>query len=254
MKLTTLWTWTYERTWTYEPEINKATSCYLLKADNKNIVFDFGRWAINQLLKVNVKYHEIDAIFITHPHADHCCDLASLFHIALCEIPSRSFRNKDLTIYWPIGIEKSINHILEAFGLHTRKPKYKIIVKELENEEIVHLGNIKIQSFDVNHVGNCISYRIENSGKVISLSGDSGVCEWLIKSIKNSDLAILESTIPNREEVIAHLNPETAIKISKENNVKKLALTHIWSGAFDDVKNINDENVIIAEDLMEFEV
>ncbi len=244
MHLITLWTWTYE------PELNKFTSCYLLKVKNKNIVFDFGRWAINQLLRVGIEYYQIDSIFITHTHADHCCDLAPFLHIALCELPNRSFRKKDLTIYWPVWLKDSVNYILKAFALDIRKPKHKIIIREMKDKQMININGINVKCFDVNHKGNCLSYRVEYNKKILSMSGDSWVCPWLLESIKNSDIAVLESTVWNDKETLVHLNPKIAVKIAKENNVKKVILTHIWLDAYEDAENIKDNNFIIAKDLM----
>lgn len=250
MKLITL------GTGTYQPELNKSNACYLIKTDDKNIVIDFGRGAINQLLKVNIEYHQIDAIFITHPHADHCNDLSSLFHIALAEPKNKKLRKNDLIIYGPEGINNTIEHLLMAFNLDTRNPQYKIIVKEIKDKEIINLDSITVQGFKVKHSDgvNCFSYRIEKKNTIISLSGDTGICDGLINSIKNSDLAILEASITNDEEPLSHLNPKAAINIAKENQVKKIVLSHISPEVYEDIDNIQDEDVIIAKDLMEFDV
>ena len=85
---------------TLEP--GESTRCsdmsgpFPVRAGKQNLVFDFGRGALGQLLKLGIKYYEIDAIFISHTHADHCSELSSFLHIALAEPPIGKFRKKDI--------------------------------------------------------------------------------------------------------------------------------------------------------------
>lgn len=249
MQLTTL------GTGTYVPKIDAATSCYLLKANNLNIVFDFGRGALNQLLKIGVEYHQIHSIFITHFHADHVNDLSSLFQLLMFEPPGQEKRTKDLVIYGPVGIKENIHNLLKAFGSHEKKPKHKIIVKEVDDKETVNIDVIKVKSFLVTHTSskNCLAYRIEKDNKVIVYSGDSGECDELKKACQNTDLAIFEATFPNKVEHEAHLNPNQALKLAQECNIKKLVLTHLSTEALEDAKILKDK-VIIAEDMMKFDI
>ena len=111
---------------TYVPQLDKLNSSYLVQIGKENLVFDFGRGAINQLLKKGVEYYDIDRIFITHTHADHCSELISLLHIALAGPYQEKYRTKELVIYGPKGIKKTINNLLEAFYLSDKKPVYEV--------------------------------------------------------------------------------------------------------------------------------
>ncbi len=85
----------------YQPlKKDRYFPAYLVKAGKQNLVFDFGRGALGQLLKLGIKYYEIDAIFISHTHADHCSELSSFLHIALAEPPIGKFRNIPFKVFY----------------------------------------------------------------------------------------------------------------------------------------------------------
>ncbi|MBU1111490.1 MAG: MBL fold metallo-hydrolase [Nanoarchaeota archaeon] len=247
---------------TYVPQLDKFNSSYLVQIDNENLLFDFGRGAINQLLKKGIEYYDIDKIFITHTHADHCSELSSLLHIALAGPYQEKYRTKELVIYGPKGIKNTVNHLLEAFNLIKYKPVYEVKIVEIEAGEVIEENNWSIECFEAFHSEStiCLSYRIESEDKIVSYSGDSGECEGLRECCKNSDLAIIDATFTRSNENERHLNGKMAGKIAKEVGVKMLVLTHTGispEGKFNplpDAKTFFEGPVVVAEDLIEFDL
>ncbi|MBW2990180.1 ribonuclease Z, partial [Candidatus Woesearchaeota archaeon] len=256
---------------TYIPELERHNAGYLVKINNQNLVFDFGRGVLDGLLREGVHYYDIDYIFITHMHADHCSELSSLLHIALVELPVYKFRKKDLVIYGPKGFKDSFKHILDAFDLAKHKPEYKIEVKELKDGSIVKGKDWIMKSFVVKHSENrmCLAYRLESNNKVLAYSGDSGDCPGLKKTIENADLAILEATVSKAlekelEEKLGdtkiHLTEERAAKLATETKVKTLVLTHIPSFCLkkfnikENAKKFFKGKLVIAKDMMKFKI
>jgi len=247
---------------TYVPLLDKFNSSYLVQINNENLVFDFGRGAINQLLKKGIEYYDIDRIFITHTHADHCSELSSLLHITLAGPYPEKFRTKNLTIYGPKGIKETVNHLLEAFDLTKYKSTYEVKVVEIDFGEVIKGNNWSVKCFEAFHSDSivCLSYRIETEGKVVSYSGDSGDYEKLRECCKDSDLAFIEATFSGNVENDRHLNGEQVGKLAKEIGVKKLVLIHTGTsleGPFEplpEAKVVFDGPIAVAEELMEFEL
>jgi len=211
---------------TFVPEIDKATSCYLVKT-SQNIVFDFGRGALNQLLKAGIHYYDIDAIFITHMHPDHINDLSSFLHLALVD-PLKK-RKRDMTIYGPLGFKEQFKQLLAIFQLN-REFQYQIIAEEISDEQIIKGNDYTVQGFKVEHMGECLSYRINSNNKTIVYSGDTSDCPGIRKACQNADIAVLEANNPSNNPNPIHLTPKIAAKIAKETGVKQLVLTHIAKG------------------------
>lgn len=258
---------------TYQPELDRHPSSYLVKINKQNLIFDFGRGALDNLLKLGISYAEIDAIFITHAHADHSSELAPFLHIAVAEPQTAKhskktlavageYRKKDLTIYGPRGIKKTVQHLLEAFNIAYHKPEYKVIVKELKNNDLVKGKSWQVRSYKVIHNQdiNCLAYRIKSKNKILTYSGDTTECQGLPQACENADLAIIEASWPSKFRAKTHLSAKTAGKVVQKARVKKLVLTHIapyYLKNFDikkEVKKFYQGLVIIAKDLMEIKV
>ena len=89
---------------TYIPELNRNQSGYLLQIGKQNLVFDFGMGAIDGLLKAGVQYYDIDYVFVTHQHADHCGELISLLFIFLDNF---KFATLNILIFFSDNFSKS---------------------------------------------------------------------------------------------------------------------------------------------------
>lgn len=212
---------------TYQPELNRHCASYLLQAGNQNIVFDFGRGAIDQLLKVGVPYWRINHVFITHSHADHWSELPALIQISLTEPPRQKKRKEELHIYGPRGIKRAVQHLFRAFGVENSLPPYSVGVTEINNGDHVRCTHYQVTGYLVRHSlqRTCLAYRIKTAGKVLAYSGDSTDCSGLRRAVKNADLAIIEASWPQGSA--SHLSAASAARIAQESGVKKLVLTHI---------------------------
>jgi len=233
------------------PRIDRNMSGYLLETNNKKILFDSGPGTIRQLLKIKVKIPSIDNIFYTHFHPDHINDLPGILEINHCN----NFKGS-LNLYGPIGIKEYFNFVKRVT---MGKLNYHVKVKEMKNNSIINLNNVKIKSLKSKHTGNSVSYRIENNNKSIVYSGDTDYSNEIIKISKNADLLILECSFPDDKKVKGHLIPSLCGKIATKAKVKKLVLTHLYPECdkVDIKKQCNKEykgNIVLAKDFMEIKV
>jgi len=243
---------------TYQPELTRHASGYLLEIGQQKIIFDFGRGALDQLLKLGVNYYDLDYIFISHTHADHCAELGPFLHIALAEPSKGKFRKNDITIYGPLGLKKTIYYLLRAFGLDKHRPLHSVFIKEIKDESQIKNRAWTITSYAVNHSKprHCLAYRIKSSGKIFCYSGDTGDCSGLRKAAAAADLAVVETSEPKIIKSANHLNGDQVGKIARDCQVKKLILTHIapyYLKNFNVIKEVKENYqgpVGIAKDLM----
>ncbi len=247
----------------YQPEYQRHSSSHLIQIGKQNLVFDFGRGVMDQLQKSGVEYYQIDKIFISHTHSDHCSELAPFLHIALAEPKVGKFRRKDITIYGPMGFKKTYNHILMAFDLEKFRPKYKILVKELKPGDIVREKTWTVKAFEGKHSSRlkCYCYRITSKNKSLAYSGDSEDCPDLRRACQKANLALLEASWPHHFiKEGGHMSAEVASRVAQESKVKKLVLTHAspyYLRNYDLIKlakRYYKGPVIIAKDLMEIKI
>jgi ribonuclease BN (tRNA processing enzyme) len=250
---------------TFQPELERHSSAYLIETGQSKICFDFGRGAIDQLLKAGIHPKEIDTIFISHWHADHIADLVPLFHIAGIPAPTRIWdpgwkREKPLKIYGPKGTLEKIGYMGKMIAEDILSSK-NLEIREL-GEEIIKGDDWQVKSFKTDHSKKLINlcYRLESQGKILVYSGDTINTAGLRESILDADVAIVEASWPGEVNPKTHLSGEVAGKIAQEQNVKKLILTHIspyYLEKFDpvsDAKKYFKGEVLLARDLMRIEI
>jgi ribonuclease BN (tRNA processing enzyme) len=237
---------------TFIPDLKRHCSSYLLKSENNLAAFDFGRGAIDGLLRARINLYNLDNIFISHMHGDHSAELIS-FILFIKYSHEKNRLKKVYKIYGPRGIKKKIMLMLKIFEMSKKNmERFKII--ELKHGKSIHLGKLNVKCFDVKHEGHSLAFRIEEGNKVLCYSGDSSYCKNLIKACKNADIAILDSTLPEKWRVPTHMTGEEAGRLAREAGVKKLVLTHIakfyFKYAIYDAQKHYRGPIILAKDMM----
>ncbi len=228
------------------------SACSLV--DNK-ILIDCGNGLLKTLIQQGVNILRIEAVLITHLHADHIFDLPFfIFNKYLLKA------NKELKIYCPKGTEKAIELLCSNF-VFTKKEsyfdmkqegKYTIIeFEKLENEEIIK--DYFVTAYSVSHgdFKNAYGYTIKNGNKCVGFSGDSVLCDNIIKIVENSNVAVLDMTKPQNNS--AHMGVDNIEEISKKYSDKKIISTHASPLAKEEARKRNIKNLFIANDGDEIE-
>jgi len=94
------------------PRPDRACSSYLVQDDETSVVFDLGSGAFANLRR-HVDYDRLDAIVITHMHADHFMDVIPLRYAL--RYGSRRRRRK-LPLYLPPDGERMLHLLVSAFA------------------------------------------------------------------------------------------------------------------------------------------
>lgn len=206
------------------PSLKRNASGLLVKTEEQTLIFDTGPGIVKKLLASAVTYHDIDYIFYTHFHTDHTLDLATFLFAAKYAL---SLRTKNLTIFGPEGLEKFYSDLLGLYGDVIRPEAYKVTLREIQ-EQTLDFGGYKIKTMRMQHCPESLGYRVEAHGKVFVYSGDTDVCENVVRLGEDADVLILDCSFPNEMKVRGHLVPEEAGRIAQECNCKKLVLSHLY--------------------------
>src|SRR6202012_5482599 len=94
------------------PGPDSPASCYLLEADGFRVVIDFGNGSLRALQK-SASLFAIDAVCLSHLHADHCVDLYS-YSVARTYSPAGP--QPAIPVYGPAGARERIALIHGAEG------------------------------------------------------------------------------------------------------------------------------------------
>lgn len=218
------------------PAKRRSPSGLYVRAGGEHLLFDAGPGTAQRLLAAGVSIFDLDRIFITHYHLDHCHDLASiLFALRIPRSdPDRRrggpgpSRNKPLTVYGPAGLKRLYRRLNAAYHGWLTPRGYTLKLKEL-NETTLRLGGATVSTRRMNHYQTgAIGYRLECEGTRIAYSGDTDVCESIIALGAQVHLLILECSMPDHRKVEGHLTPSECGQIAASANCRRLALTHFY--------------------------
>ena len=130
------------------PGPESATSCYLVEADEPDgrtwrILLDLGSGALGALQRFADPFG-IDAVFISHLHADHCLDLCG-YHVLRRYHPDGA--QPRIPVWGPVGTAQRMAQaygLPEAIGMNDEFAFY-------EHGGPVHLGPFVVEPVPVKH-------------------------------------------------------------------------------------------------------
>ena len=126
----------------------------LLRRDGDLFLFDGGEGTQVSLKRLNLKWKKINAIFVSHTHADHVTGLPGILMLS-----AQVDRTEPLYIYGPPNIAEYIETSRRVLDMYIN---YPIEVKEVTAPCVVHQGDgFYIRAFPLQHSKTCIGYTLE---------------------------------------------------------------------------------------------
>jgi len=125
------------------PSARRGLPALLVRRGGEKLLFDCGEGTQRQLLR-SIGLLDLDAVYITHYHADHWLGLPGMLKsLALRE------RTQPLTVYGPPGLGELVAGMKIAFG---RLP-FKLSLAELRPAEAVERDGYRVAAVPVEHKG-----------------------------------------------------------------------------------------------------
>ena len=248
------------------PTARRGLPATLMRRGGDRLLFDCGEGTQRQLLRT-VGLPDMQAVFLTHHHADHWLGLPGML---------KSFELRDrqapLTIYGPPGTVA----LMRAMRLVYGRLRYPFEVVDLEPGDAVEYDGYEVAAFNVRHRGRAFGYAIveeprpgrfdaelaarlgvefgpdfgrlqrgevvngvhpeqvvgpERAGRKLVLSGDTSPCEMLRVAAHEADVLVHEATFTDEEHERAlqtgHSTARQAAELAREADVRLLVLTHV---------------------------
>ncbi len=130
----------------------------LLRRDGDLFLFDGGEGTQVSLRRLNLKWKKINAIFVSHTHADHVTGLPGILMLS-----SQVDRKEPLYIFGPPKIAEYIETSRKVLDMYIN---YPIIVKEIEAPCVVYKGDdFIVRAFPLEHTKTCVGYTLEENDR-----------------------------------------------------------------------------------------
>ncbi|GHC69075.1 MBL fold metallo-hydrolase [Streptomyces flavofungini] len=204
--------------------VDNPCSGYLVSSGGTRIWVDAGSGTLAQLQR-HTHLGELDAIWISHLHADHSADLLTAYYAAL-------YADLRLTapipLYGPPGTADRLAHFLTNGPV--RSPvESAFAVHELHDGHQVRLGQLMLTSGAVQHGMPAFGVRIEAAGRSLAYSGDTAPCAALTRLAAGCDVLLCEAEsneAPTEGDQVHH-TPEDAGDTASAARAGRLIVTHV---------------------------
>ncbi len=214
-----------------------ACSGYLVSQGDSTILLDCGNGVFGKLRK-SCDYVDIDAIFISHLHADHFLDLIpfafGLTHAPRQQpVPVGDWPGTDNparpVLFAPPGAREAFGQVCEIWGMCSLIED-AFDFREYDPSERIEVGGMQVTFREVPHYIETWAIEVAGpGGGRLTYGADCCPNEALVDFARDTDLLIAEATLPRPERtgVRGHLTPGEAGEHAAAARAKRLLLTHI---------------------------
>lgn len=219
------------------PRPGGACSSYLVRHADTTLLLDCGPDSLG-FLRQHVNPRNLDAIILSHLHADHTLDLVPLRYLLQYGPPETTDahgRDRRMPLYVPPGgptFLAGLGAAMEGDGGNDFWTPFEMI--EYDPERTLAIGDLGIVFAPTRHYIPCWAMRItpnETDSPVLVYGADTAPSPSVVALAGDADLLILEATLPHPEtqEPMGHLTPVQAGELAEEaGGVSHLVLTHYW--------------------------
>jgi ribonuclease BN (tRNA processing enzyme) len=215
-----------------------ACSGYLVEEDGTAVVIDCGNGVFGKL-RERIDYVDVDAVVISHLHADHFLDLVP-FSYALTYAPRQQPVPVDRwpgtdnpacpVLHAPPGARETFRRVVGAWG-NDDLIENAFDLHEYDASSELEIGPVRIRFQPVPHFTETFAMAISStngSGRIV-YGADSSPTDALIGLADGADLILVEATLPRPERtgVRGHLTPGEAGELARAAGGKRLVLVHI---------------------------
>jgi ribonuclease BN (tRNA processing enzyme) len=203
------------------PGPEAACSAYLVEADGFRLLIDFGSGSLSALQRY-ASLTSVDAILLSHLHCDHMMD-AVTYVVVRRYAPDGPL--PPLPVYAPAGAPE---RLASAYS-PDEGPLDDVYTFYSLQPGSFPIGPLMVSVDRVQHPIETYAVRVEHDGRVLAYSGDTAMCDTLMRLAQNADLFLCEASyldgVDNPPGL--HLTGREAGEIATKASVGRLLLTHL---------------------------
>lgn len=206
------------------PAPGNPSSGFLLEHGAAKLWLDAGNGTFAELQRA-ADFTGIDALVLSHVHADHCADVYPL-HVALRYGPGGGTGVR-IPLYCPPGARETLSCLLMEGGWEELGQVFDF--RTVDAGETVEIAGVRLSFLRTDHPIHCLAIRAETSDGTLTYSADTGPGADLAGFAKGSDLLLCEACYQDAAMgAPVHLNARQAGETARRAGAGELALTHVW--------------------------
>ena len=208
------------------PGPDSPASCYLLESEHEGrlwrVLVDMGSGALGVLHRF-VDPASIDAVLLSHLHADHCLDLCG-FYVLRRYHPTGA--QPKIPVWGPVDTDR---RMAKAYDLDEDPGMNEEFDFRLYPSATFNVGPFSVTAREVAHPVPAYGLRIEAEGRVLAYSGDTGTCDALVETARDADFFLCEASFVEGKDnpPDLHLTGAEAARMANDAGARRLVLTHV---------------------------
>ncbi|MGY1608010.1 MBL fold metallo-hydrolase [Geodermatophilus sp. SYSU D00700] len=197
-----------------------AASCYLVEHDGFRLLLDLGSGAFGPLQAL-ADPDTVDAVFLSHLHADHCLDVAPF---VVWHRYSGRASGRRVPLIAPEGASERLARIYDAGGA----PLTDVFNFAVTPVSAV-LGPFRVQTARTAHPVECHAIRLTAHGSSLVYTGDTGPSQTVVDLAYGADVLLAEAAHPEQDGLPPdlHLTGREAGAAAAAARVRRLLVTHV---------------------------
>jgi ribonuclease BN (tRNA processing enzyme) len=213
-----------------------ACSGYLVQEDGYALLLDCGNGVFSKLRGIR-DYVDVNAVLISHLHADHFFDLVP-FSYALRYAPRQqpvpvagwpgTSKPARPQLYAPVGAAELFRQIVGCWG-NEELIETAFELHEYDAPDELDVGPFTVRFCEVPHYMPTYAVQLACNGSGrLTYSADCSPNDELVRFARDTDMLLIEATLPRPERTgeRGHLTPREAGEHGRRAGARRLVITH----------------------------
>lgn len=214
-----------------------ACSAYLVAGERGTVLLDCGPGALERVWRRGL-LGRLDAIVISHMHADHILDLVPMAGEAVVALSG----GRRPLLYVPReegrNVLGSLDRALATRPRATTRFEEAFDLREYDaGADRLRIGELEITFAPTAHPRPCFAIRVTDGQAAVVYGADGSPSEPVARLAAGADLLVLEATFADDAAAAAahgHMTAVQAGELAARAGAARLLLTHLLPGAGDD--------------------
>lgn len=214
---------------TAEPHPLRSSSGFWIQTSSGSLLLDVSASVPHRLAQEKLDWGDLDAIWISHFHLDHCAGLAPFLFATRRSSATRG-RTKPLKIFGAPGLRKLIELFNAASGQKVLDQPFPVEIVEIEPlETFTILRNVEAVAYSTAHTPDSHALHLREADKAMVYTSDTGFDEKLATFARRVDLLVMECSFVRNKPVEIHLELDEAIRLIRMAEPARAMLTHFYA-------------------------
>lgn len=211
------------------PHPQRSSSGYWLDTSGGSVLLDCSASAILRITQEKLDWANLDAIWISHFHLDHCGGLAP-FLAGMKHAAQMKMRTKPLKIFGAAGLRRLLEGFDAVNSYKLFDQPFPLEIVEIESLEKFEIApGIEAVAMSTPHTEESHAIHVRDTdGSTLVYTADTGFTEVLASFARRVDLLVIEASYPKDKPQQKHLELAEAMFIIGKAEPKRAVLTHLY--------------------------